>query len=81
MSAYVERASRRIASWSLTYGITDEEIPTPTPAAIATGSVSAGTAAQPAIGVTTTVATSIEAARPSIPPSASSRATRCASTM
>ena len=28
----------RIASWSQTYGITDEEMPTPTPAASATGS-------------------------------------------
>ena len=63
MSAYVDRARRRIASWSLTrYGITDEEIPDPDTATIATGSVSAGTAArQPAIGVTTTIATSIGA--------------------
>jgi hypothetical protein len=70
-----------MASWSLTYGITDEEMPTPAPARSATGSVSAGRAAQPAMGVTTTRAISIEAARPSTPLSASSRDTRWASTM
>ena len=42
-------------------------MPTPMPAASATGSSRAGTAAQPASGVTTTAATSIEAARPSMP--------------
>ena len=36
----------------MTYGITDEEMPTPTPAASATGSARAGAAAQPPIGVT-----------------------------
>src|SRR5215213_10966082 len=54
ISAYVERAIRAIASWSVTYGITDEDTPTPMPAAIATGSVNAGTAAQAPIGVATT---------------------------
>jgi hypothetical protein len=77
----VARARRRIASWSLTYGITDEEIPTPAPAASATGSVRAGSAAQPASGVTTRSAISIDAASPSMPPSTPSREIRCASTM
>lgn len=48
MSAYVARRIRAIASWSQTYGITDEVMPTPMPAATATGSTSAGTALQPA---------------------------------
>jgi hypothetical protein len=77
----VLRASRRIASWSVTYGITEDEMPTPTPASSATGSVSAGAAAQPASGVTTTSAISIDAARPSMPLIVSSCATRWASTM
>ena len=51
------------------------------PATIATGSSNAGTAAQPAIGVMTTAATSMEAARPSTPDTPSSLATRSASTM
>jgi len=58
--------------------MTDEDTPTPIPARIPTGSPSAGSAAHPASGVTTTKATSIAAARPSIPPSP---ATRWASTM
>ena len=62
-----ERPSLAIASWSHTYGIKEEAIPTPTPAASATGSVSAGSAAQPASGVATASATSIDAARPSMP--------------
>src|SRR5215207_7418995 len=66
-SAYVARSRRAIASWSQRYGITDDATPTPIPAASATGSSSAGSAAQPPIGVTTTSATSIDAARPSIP--------------
>ena len=56
-------------------------MPTPTPASRATGSVTAGAAAQPASGVTTTSAISIEAARPSMPLIVSSCATRWASTM
>src|SRR5215207_7494235 len=76
--AYVARGSRAIASWSQTYGITDDATPTPTPAAIAIGSSSAGTAFQPASGVTTTSAASIDAARPSIP---LAPATRWLSTM
>ena len=40
----MERGRRAIASWSQTYGITDEAMPTPIPAASATGSVNAGTA-------------------------------------
>ena len=57
MSEYVARLSRAIASWSKTYGMTDDVTPTATPAASATGSTSAGAALQPAIGVTTTAAT------------------------
>ena len=49
------------------------------PARIATGSPNAGRAAQPAIGVTNTSATSIDAASPSTP--TPREATRCASTM
>ncbi|MCW2982917.1 MAG: hypothetical protein JWR63_487, partial [Conexibacter sp.] len=40
-------------------------MPTPAPAASATGSPNAGTAAQPASGVTTAAATIIDAPRPS----------------
>jgi hypothetical protein len=36
--AYVARGRRAIASWSNTYGITDDEMPTAAPAARATGS-------------------------------------------
>jgi hypothetical protein len=61
--------------------MTDEVTPTPTPAPSATGSSSARAAAQPPIGVTTQSATSIAAARPSIPPRLGSRETRWASTM
>ena len=57
------------------------EMPTPMPAASATGSAKAGTAAQPASGVTATSAISIAPARPSMPAIAGSLATRCASTM
>ena len=56
-------------------------MPTPMPAASATGSVKAGSAAQPASGVTATSAISIAAARPSIPAISGSLATLCASTM
>ena len=45
---------RAIASWSQTYGITDDVIPTPIPASSTTGSTSAGTASQPPSGVATT---------------------------
>ena len=51
------------------------------PAASATGSSRAGAALEPASGVTTTIATSIAAASPSIGASSRRRATRCASTM
>jgi len=51
------------------------------PAASATGSVNAGTAAQPAIGVTATSAISIAPASPSMPAIPGSLATRWASTM
>ena len=78
ISEYAARLSCFIATWSAMYGITELEMPTPMPAAIATGSVNAGIAAQPAIGVTNTSATIIAAASPSID---ASPATRCASTM
>ena len=58
--------------------MTEEAIPTPTPAAIATGSPIAGIASQAASGVTTTNAVTIDAASPSRP---SPCATRCPSTM
>src|SRR4051812_38973099 len=80
-SAYVARGIRAIASWSRTYGITDEEMPTPMPAASATGSPNAGAACASPTGETTTKATSIAAASPSTPPTTPCRATRCASTM
>jgi hypothetical protein len=80
-SAYVERAMRASASWSQTYGITDELMATPRPAPSATGSASAEAALQPPIGVTTTAATSIALASPSMPPACSRRATRWARTM
>jgi hypothetical protein len=80
-SANVARDSRANASWSHTYGITEDEIPTPMPASSATGSLNAGTAAQPASGVTATSATSIDAPSPSIPPPAPRCATLWPSTM
>ena len=80
-SAYVERGSRAIASWSHTYGITEDAIPTPIPAASATGSTNAGAASQPPIGVTTTSATSIAAPSASIPLTSLLCAARCPSTM
>jgi len=80
-SAYVARASRAIASWSNTYGITDDEMPTPIPAAIATGSPSALAACGSPIGQTNTKAQSIAAASPSTPPIVGLRATRWARTM
>jgi hypothetical protein len=61
--------------------MTEEDTPTPMPARIATGSLSAGTAAQPASGVTTTSATIIAAASPSTPFTSGSEATRWAKTM
>ena len=75
------RGSRAIASWSHTYGITDEVTPTPMPAAIATGSSTCGRTAQPPIAVLTGAATSIAAPSPSMPASPGTRDTRCASTM
>ena len=67
ISAYVARGSRAIASWSVTYGITEEEIPTPTAAASSSGSVNAGAAPPAPIGRATTAAISIASARPSMP--------------
>ena len=37
ISAYLPRGSRAMASWSVTYGMTDEHTPTPAPAASSTG--------------------------------------------
>ena len=50
MSEYVAAGSRAIASWSKTYGITDDATPTPIPAASATGSANAGMALHPRPG-------------------------------
>ena len=58
---------RASASWSQTYGITDEETPTPMPAAMATGSPKAGAAPHTPIGVATTAAMSIAIPSRSIP--------------
>ncbi len=80
-SAYVPRESRAIASWSHTYGITDEDTPTPIPASSATGSANAGAASASPIGSATTAAISIASASPSIPRTRGLRATRCPSTM
>jgi hypothetical protein len=81
ISAYVARLRRDMASWSKTYGMTEEATPTPTPAASAIGSSNAGATLKPPIGVTNTVATNIAMARPSIRASSQRRAMRCASTM
>ena len=69
MREYVARLSRAIASWSKTYGTTEDATPTPMPAPMATGSKRAGAALEPPIGVIATTATSIAVARPSIRPS------------
>ena len=70
-----------MASWSKTYGMTDEVTPTAMPAAIATGSEKASAALESPIGETKRKASSIAAARPSIPLNPERRATRCARTM
>ena len=74
ISEYAARLRFAIASWSVTYGITDEQIPTPTPAANATGSVNACAAWGAATGVTATAAISIAAPSPSMPEIAGWRA-------
>jgi hypothetical protein len=81
ISEYVARVSRAIASWSHTYGMTEEVTPTPIPAPSAIGSVRCGPACQPPSAVTAGTASSIAAASPSMPPSPDCRDTRCASTM
>ena len=82
MSEYVARGSRAIASWSKTYGIDRRGDPDPDARGrSATGRRSAGTALEPASGVTTIAATSIAAASPSSRPNRATRETRCASTM
>ena len=58
------RLRRAMASWSQTYGTTDDETPTPTAAASATGSTNAGTACPMPIGSAMTAATSIASAKP-----------------
>jgi hypothetical protein len=65
----------------VTYGMTDDEIPTPIPASSATGSANTGAACLPPSGVTTTAAISIAAASPSMPRRPGRLATRSASTM
>ncbi len=79
-SAYVPRLSRAMASWSQTYGITDEQMPTPTPAASSRGSVSAGTAWTKPMGSAAAEAMSIASARPSMPLRAGLREARWART-
>ena len=56
--------------------MTEEDTPTPMPAAIATGSTIAGAALQPAPTVTTIAAISIAAASPSRRPMLGLRASR-----
>jgi hypothetical protein len=61
--AKVARGSRAIASWSVTYGITEEQTPTPTPHASHTGCVKDSAAGPIPNGVATTAAMSMD--RPS----------------
>src|SRR6202044_2908065 len=68
--ANVARGSRAIASWSATYGITDEQTPTPIPQASQTGWVNAGQAPLRPTGAATTAAISMAAPTWSIPDSA-----------
>jgi hypothetical protein len=70
-----------MASWSHTYGITDEVTPTPMPAPTATGSSRCGATAALPSGVIATAAISIAAPNPSMPVNPRARETRCASTM
>lgn len=65
--ANVARGSRDIANWSVTYGITDEQIPTPIPAPRRDGYRKVGTAPAMPSGVTATSAMSMEAPSRSIP--------------
>src|SRR5262245_40410199 len=67
MRANVARGSRAMASWSVTYGMTDEQIATPNPASSKTGSVTAVVAEARPIGVATTAATIIAAPSWSMP--------------
>jgi hypothetical protein len=66
ISANVALGSRAIASWSATYGMTDEQTPTPAPASSRTGCVNAGSAPGRPIGVITSAAITIDAASRSI---------------
>jgi hypothetical protein len=59
MSANVARGSRAMASWSVTYGMTEEHTPTPAPAASSTGWPNAGSAPARPAGVAATAAISI----------------------
>jgi len=75
-SANVARDSRASASWSHTYGITDEQIPTPAAAASSSGCPKATAASATPTGAATIAATSIASPRrsmPAGPPSAASR--------
>jgi hypothetical protein len=65
--AKLARGSLAIASWSVTYGITEEHGPTPTPAASSSGWVNASRAPPRPTGVITSVATSMAAPSWSIP--------------
>src|SRR5215469_3640675 len=78
--AKVLRARRAMASWSQTYGMTDEQIPTPAPAAMSKGWEKVGQASRMPIGIAASIATSMAAARLSIPLVPPCAAIRCPST-
>ena len=79
-SANVARDSRANASWSHTYGITEEQIPTPAPAASSSGRPKAATASARPTGAATTAATSIASPSRSMPAGPPSAAIRLPST-
>ena len=81
MSAKLARGSRDIASWSQTYGITDEQTPTPTPARINIGLVSARRASANPTGMMKRKAIAIAAPSRSTPPLAPASETLWPSTM
>jgi len=67
ISAKVDRGSRAIASWSVTYGVTEEHTPTPMPHSSQLGCTNVGAAPATPNGVATTAAMSIAAPSWSIP--------------
>jgi hypothetical protein len=82
INAYVARGRRAIANWSQTYGITEDEMPTPIPAASVAASVNAGAASVTPIGSATAAATSMASASASSAVDRSMAcAIRCPSTM